>query len=102
MRRAAPRSLFPIAMDPMPDASGAGSRPLRSGDAGRRAAMARARGFARALAPILLEIRAEGFQTLGGIARAMTRRGVRKPRGGSVWAAGCVQKLLRSLEGTER
>lgn len=103
MRRTAPRSLLPTAMDPMPDGSGAGPRPLRSGDAGRRAAKARARGFARGLAPILMEIRAEGFRTPSSIARAMTRRGVRKPRGGTVWAAGCVQKLLHTLdEGAER
>ncbi len=103
MRRAARRSVFPVAMDPMPDVSGAEPRPFRSGDAGRRAAIARARGFARGLAPVLLEIRAEGFKTPSGIARAMTRRGIRKPRGGTVWAAGCVQKLLRTLgEGVER
>ncbi|WP_244472940.1 hypothetical protein [Methylobacterium sp. Leaf100] len=103
MKRTARRSLPAHPMDPMPETSGAGPRPRRCGDAGRRAAIARARGFARGLAPVLLEIRAEGFTTPSGIARAMTRRGVRKPRGSTVWAASCVQKLLRTLgEGAER
>lgn len=70
----------------------------RLGDAGRRAAMARARGFVRSLAPVLTEIRAGGVTTPSGIACAMTLRGVRRPRGGTVWTAGAVQKLLRSLD----
>jgi hypothetical protein len=65
--------------------------------------MARARGFTRSLAPILTDLRAEGFTTPSGIARAMTQRGVRRPRGGTVWSAGSVQKLLRALrDGAER
>ncbi len=69
---------------------------LRKGDAGRDAA-ARARRYRQGLASILAALAAEGGGTPEGIAASLTRRGVRKPRGGRVWTPPDVRRLLSRL-----
>ncbi len=69
----------------------------RKGDAGRHAAAARAQRFRRDLAPVLVAIAAEAGGTPEGIAASLTRRGVRKPRGGRVWTPPDVRRLLARL-----
>ncbi|KMO30213.1 hypothetical protein [Methylobacterium aquaticum] len=70
---------------------------LRKGDAGRDAATARARRYRRDLAPVLAAIAVEAGGTPEGIAASLTRRGVRKPRGGRVWTPPDVRRLLSRL-----
>ncbi|MGX7706865.1 hypothetical protein [Methylobacterium sp. Gmos1] len=66
----------------------------RKGDAGRDAAAARARRYRQA---VLAEIAAEAGGTPEGIAASLTRRGVRKPRGGPIWTPPDVRRLLARL-----
>jgi DNA invertase Pin-like site-specific DNA recombinase len=49
---------------------------------------------ARALAPIISELRAEGHNTLDRIARALTHRGITSPRGGK-WSPIAVSRIER-------
>lgn len=70
---------------------------LRKGDAGRDAAAARARRYRRDLAPVLAVIAAETGGTPESIAASLTRRGVRKPRGGPIWTPPDVRRLLARL-----
>lgn len=67
------------------------------GDAGRNAASVRARSYAANLAPVLDTIAGETGRTAQILARELTRRAVRKPRGGTVWTPADVRKLLRRL-----
>jgi DNA invertase Pin-like site-specific DNA recombinase len=44
--------------------------------------------------PIIKAIRAEGIASARGIARVLTERGIRTPRGSTVWSVVQVQRLL--------
>ena len=72
-------------------------RPERYGDAGRRAATARSQRYIASIEPLLEGImRVEG-RTAQAAATELTRRAVRKPRGGLIWTSADVQRLLRRL-----
>lgn len=72
----------------------------RRGDAGRGASSARARHYALDLAPLLDTIAGEVGRTTEFLAQELTRRGIAKPRGGTVWTPADVRKLLHRLDGT--
>ena len=74
----------------------------RCGDAGRRAGTARAQGYIVAITPVLEAIMRERGRTAREIAIELTRRAVRKPRGGVVWTSADAQRLLRRISGGER
>ena len=74
----------------------------RSGEAGRAAASARARRYALGLVPVLDTIAGEAGRTAQILARELTRRAVRKPRGGTVWTPADVRKLLHRLGNAPR
>lgn len=73
---------------------------LRRGDAGRVASSARARRYALGLVPVLDTIAGPVGRTTEFLAQELTRRGVAKPRGGTVWTPADVRKLLHRLDGT--
>jgi DNA invertase Pin-like site-specific DNA recombinase len=64
----------------------------------RKAARAavRARTDAREadLAPVINELKSAGITSLGGLARALTERGIPTARGGSEWSAVQVSRVL--------
>jgi hypothetical protein len=68
----------------------------KRGSAGLAASRAKADKYAASLAPIIQQIRAGGTTTLGGIAKALTYRRVRTPRGG-IWNSTMVRRLLDRL-----
>ncbi|WP_244480049.1 hypothetical protein [Methylobacterium sp. Leaf465] len=74
---------------------------VRRGDAGRGASSERARRYVLDLMPILESIGGEVGRTPQCLAPELTRRGVRKPRGGAVWTPVDVGRLLHRI-GTER
>lgn len=63
-------------------------------DAGRAAVRARAKARATDLVPLIEEIRQAGITTLGGIAKALTDKGVPTARGGLSWTAVQVSRVL--------
>jgi hypothetical protein len=71
----------------------------RYGDAGRRAGTARAQGYIIAITPVVEAIMRERGRTARAIAIELTRRAVRKPRGGVMWTSADAQRLLRRLSG---
>jgi hypothetical protein len=62
----------------------------------------RARRYALTLEPVLVVIVRESGRSAGAIAQELTRRGIRKPRGGTVWSPADVYKLLRRLTSETR
>ena len=79
-----------------------GAAPLRRARKGNKAALAalqeRADAHALQLQPVVEDLRAEGIETLAGIAAALNERGMRTPRGGS-WHASSVRNLLARISG---
>lgn len=75
-----------------------GFRGVAIGDQGRAASAASRAAVAKARAadvlPIVEEVRAAGVTSLGGIAKALSERGVPTARGGSRWTAEQVRRLL--------
>jgi DNA invertase Pin-like site-specific DNA recombinase len=69
----------------------------RAGDLGRTALLESADKFAQNLVPVVLAIRSEGATTLRAMAAALTRRGVKSPRGGT-WHPSSVANLLSRSE----
>jgi hypothetical protein len=61
----------------------------------------RARMIARQtdLAPVITELKSAGVTSLLGVARALTDRGIPTARGGSVWTAVQVSRVLTGLFG---
>ncbi len=78
-----------------------GAAALRRARKGNEAALtvvcARADEHARNLAPVLADLRREGIASLGGIAAALTERGMLTPRGGQ-WHKASVRNLLARLD----
>lgn len=75
-----------------------GFRGVAIGDEGRAASAASRAAAANARAadvlPIVEEVRASGVTSLGGIAKALSERGVPTARGGGRWTAEQVRRLL--------
>ncbi|WP_205782378.1 hypothetical protein [Methylobacterium sp. XJLW] len=69
----------------------------RCGDAGRRAATARAHRYMTGLEPLLEAIMRHQGRSAQTVAAELTRRAVRKPRGGMIWTSADAQRLLRRL-----
>jgi DNA invertase Pin-like site-specific DNA recombinase len=68
----------------------------------RKAAKAaiRARTDARAadLTPVITELKQAGVTSLGGLARALTERGIPTARGGAAWSAVQVSRVIAAAE----
>jgi DNA invertase Pin-like site-specific DNA recombinase len=64
--------------------------------ASREAAQAKARARAADLMPVIEEIRECGVTSLNGIADALTSKGIPTARGGAVWSAVQVSRVLAS------
>jgi hypothetical protein len=79
-----------------------GAAPLLRARKGNRAAVAaireRADAQALQLQPVLEDLRAEGIETLAGIAAALNERGMQTPRGGQ-WHASSVRNLRARISG---
>jgi hypothetical protein len=67
-------------------------------EAARRVVSANADARARALAPVIAEIRASGITSPHLIAAALTARGIRTARGHRMWWAEPVRDLLDRLD----
>jgi DNA invertase Pin-like site-specific DNA recombinase len=80
-----------------PNGAAALRRAGKGGAALRATVSANAAAFARDLAPVLADIRAQGHVSLRAIAAELTARGIRTRRGGD-WGVGNVKALL--LRGT--
>lgn len=65
--------------------------------AGRDALSSRSKARAADLAPVIAELRSAGVTSLGGIAKALTARGIPTARGGSAWADVQVSRVLSRL-----
>lgn len=65
--------------------------------AGREALQARSKARAAELAPTIAELRSQGVASLGGLARALTERGIPTARGGSQWTPMQVSRVLARL-----
>ena len=57
------------------------------------------RSAARAadLAPVIAELKAAGFTSLGALARALTERGIPTSRGGETWSPMQVSRVMQRL-----
>ncbi len=62
--------------------------------AATKALKARAASRGADLAPVLAGLRAEGLTSATGLARALTERGIPTARGGAVWSAVQVQRVI--------
>lgn len=69
------------------------------GAAGRARSSARSRRYAIDLKPVLDEIARMAGRSTWLMASELTRRGVRKPRGGIVWTPPEVRLLLLKIKG---
>ncbi|WP_457093903.1 recombinase family protein [Microvirga sp. P5_D2] len=65
--------------------------------AGRSAQTARAKARATDLAPMLIELEAEGIRSLGAIAKALNEKGVPTAKGGT-WSAAQVMRVKSALQ----
>ena len=79
-----------------PNGAAALRRAGKGNTAGVKAAVASADAHARDLQPVIQSLRDEGIVSLGGIAVALTERGMRTPRGG-LWHKASVRNLLARL-----
>ena len=68
-------------------------------DASIKARQARAAARGADIAPVLDKLRSEGVTSLGGLAKGLTARGVETSRGGTVWTATQVSRLLSTIAG---
>jgi DNA invertase Pin-like site-specific DNA recombinase len=66
--------------------------------AARAAVQARAAARCADLTPIISELRSGGITSLGGLARALTERGIPTAHGGSEWSAVQVSRVLSRLD----
>lgn len=66
-------------------------------EAGKAVLTQRSKARAEELAPVLVELRKEGVTSLGGLARALTERGIPTARGGAQWTAVQVSRVLSAL-----
>jgi hypothetical protein len=70
----------------------------KTGEAGRKVAVARADARASQLAPIVADIRRGGVTSWYGIAMELNKRGVPTATGRGIWEPGQVRRLMERLE----
>jgi hypothetical protein len=70
----------------------------KTGEAGRKVAIARADARAAELAPIVSDIRRSGITSWYGIAMALNKRGVPTATGRGIWEPGQVRRLMERLK----
>jgi hypothetical protein len=70
----------------------------KSGEAGRKALIARADARAFQLAPIVAELRRGGITSWYGIAMELNRRGVPTATGRGIWEPGQVRRVMERLK----
>jgi DNA invertase Pin-like site-specific DNA recombinase len=79
-----------------------GNRGHNVDDTARRASLARRQAGAQAraadIAPVIKELRTAGVTSLNGIAKALSARGISAARGGEVWTAAQVSRVMARLE----
>ncbi len=66
-------------------------------EAGRLAQSNRSAARAADLAPVIAELKAAGFTSLGALARALTERGIPTSRGGETWSPMQVSRVMQRL-----
>ena len=66
----------------------------KTGEAGRKALIARADARASQLAPIVADIRANGITSWYGIATELNKRGVPTATGRGIWEPGQVRRMM--------
>jgi hypothetical protein len=70
----------------------------KTGEAGRKVAVARADARASQLAPIVAEIRRGGITSWYGIAAELNRRGVPTTTGRGIWEPAQVRRMMERLK----
>jgi hypothetical protein len=70
----------------------------KTGEAGRKVAIARADARASELAPIVAELRHSGVMSWYGIAMELNKRGVPTATGKGIWEPGQVRRLMERLK----
>jgi hypothetical protein len=70
----------------------------KTGEAGRKVAIARADARASELAPIVAELRHGGVTSWYGIAMELNKRGVPTATGKGIWEPGQVRRLMERLK----
>jgi hypothetical protein len=71
----------------------------KTGEAGRKALIARADARASQLAPIVAELRRGGIKSWYGIAMALNKRGIPTATGRGIWEPGQVRRVMERLNG---
>ena len=70
----------------------------KTGEAGRKALIARADARAAQLAPIVAELRRGGITSWYGIAMALNKRGIPTATGRGIWEPGQVRRVMERLK----
>jgi len=70
----------------------------KSGEAGRKALVARADARASQLAPIVAELRRGGITSWYGIAMALNKRGIPTATGRGIWEPGQVRRVMARIK----
>jgi hypothetical protein len=70
----------------------------KTGDAGRKALIARADARASQLAPIVAELRRGGITSWYGIAMALNKRGIPTATGRGIWEPAQVRRMMKRLK----
>ena len=71
--------------------------PARAREVSRRVRQAQADARAVDVAPILAELQAAGVQSLAGLARGLSARGIPTARGAAAWSSVQVSRVLARL-----
>jgi hypothetical protein len=70
----------------------------KTGEAGRKALIARADARASQLAPIVAELRRGGITSWYGIAMALNKRGIPTASGRGIWEPAQVRRMMERLK----
>jgi hypothetical protein len=70
----------------------------KTGEAGRKVAIARADARAAELAPIVADMRRSGITSWYGIANELNKRGVPTATGKGIWEPAQVRRLMERLK----
>ena len=71
--------------------------PAKAREVSRRVRQAQADARAVDVAPILAELQAAGVQSLAGLARGLSARGIPNARGAAAWSSVQVSRVLARL-----